>query len=90
MLGRLDMDSVTATVKEKLRHILGLRDPLTADLELETVGLSSLTVIQLLAELEEAFNLIFEGRELRFENFATVRLIADTVALKLSAAHGAH
>lgn len=69
-------------IAEKIRQIIEI-DQLDSDQLLDSVGFSSVSMIELIIELEDVFDIIFEDEELLTDNFKTVSLIADLVEIKI-------
>ncbi|WP_240419141.1 acyl carrier protein [Paenibacillus periandrae] len=80
----MPVDFVMRATEEKIREILEIHDTIIpVDQDLFTYGLDSLKTVILVVELEDAFDIMFEDKELLFENFATIQLVADLVKRKL-------
>ena len=83
-------DSVRARVKELIVELLFLRDVAPEDigdedvLE-ETLGVDSVQLFQIVAGLEEAFDIRFGDEDFDVSKFATVKAIADVVREKQAA-----
>lgn len=69
-------------ISKKIREIIEI-DQLDPDQLLDSVGFSSVSMIELIIELEDVFDIIFEDEELLTDNFKTVSLIADLVEIKI-------
>lgn len=82
--------SVEGTIKEIIveRLFLKIRPDEIEDetLLMETLGVDSVSVFEIVVGLEEVFGISFEDEEFQIEKFRTVRSIADHVRTKL--AHG--
>ena len=79
--------SVEQTVKELMvqRLYLKVKPEDIADdaLIMETLGVDSVSVFEIVVGLEETYGLSFEDDEFRIENFRTPKSIADYVRHKL-------
>ena len=79
--------SVEQTVKELMvqRLYLKVKPEDIADdaLIMETLGVDSVSVFEIVVGLEETYGLSFEDDEFRIENFRTPKSIADYVRRKL-------
>ena len=78
---------VEQTVKELMveRLYLKVKPEEIADdaLIMETLGVDSVSVFEIVVGLEETYGLSFEDDEFRIENFRTPKSIADYVRQKL-------
>ena len=83
---------VEQTVKELMveRLYLKVKPEEIADdaLIMETLGVDSVSVFEIVVGLEETYGLSFEDDEFRIENFRTPKSIADYVRRKLAADRG--
>jgi acyl carrier protein len=81
--------SIEETLTEKIREEFGENVPdLKIDPDTQLIDeavIDSLGVFMVIAFLEERFGLELEPDEVTFENFATVRAIADLVRTKQAA-----
>ena len=83
-------DSVRTRVKELIVELLFLRDVAPKDigdedvLE-ETLGVDSVQLFQIVAGLEEAFDIRFGDEDFDVTRFRTVKAVADVVAEKQAA-----
>ena len=84
--------SVEQTVKELMveRLYLKVKPEDIADdaLIMETLGVDSVSVFEIVVGLEEVYGMSFEDEEFRIENFRTPKSIADYVRRKLAADRG--
>ncbi|MNY54584.1 acyl carrier protein [compost metagenome] len=68
-----------------LEKILGICDSDVAnEVDLGQLGLDSLKTVNLIVELEMAFNIVFENDELLFENFSSIQKIVNQIEGKLA------
>lgn len=77
-------------VKELIVELLFLKDTAPQDIGdddvlAETLGVDSVALFQIVAGLEEAFEISFEEEDFQAERFETVRAIAEVVREKLGA-----
>jgi len=83
-------DSVRTRVKELIVELLFLRDVAPEDigdedvLE-ETLGVDSVQLFQIVAGLEEAFDIRFGDEDFDVSRFRTVKAVADVVGEKQAA-----
>lgn len=75
-----DLPSSIGTV---IKSILGHPEDIASERKLSELGLDSIKSVQLIVELEEKFNIMFEEEELLFEHFATIQQIALLIYGKL-------
>jgi len=86
----MESDSVRTRVKELIVELLFLRDVAPGDigdedvLE-ETLGVDSVQLFQIVAGLEEAFDIRFGDEDFDVSKFGTVKAIADVVGEKQAA-----
>lgn len=79
----------TNELKQKCREIvssiLELDDDMNLSLndDLSSLGLDSMKSVELVIELEEVFNIIFEDEELITDNFSSIKKIVDRIQVKL-------
>ncbi|NOU63247.1 hypothetical protein GC096_04210 [Paenibacillus sp. LMG 31461] len=52
--------------------------------DLQTIGLDSLKTISLIVEIEERFDIMFDDKELLFENFSSLNKITEITLKKLN------
>ncbi|MNG11496.1 acyl carrier protein [compost metagenome] len=79
------MDAIKGTIMNTLEKILGICDSDVAnEVDLGQLGLDSLKTVNLIVELEMAFNIVFENDELLFENFSSIQKIVNQIEGKLA------
>ncbi len=82
-----DETSIEARIKELIIELLFLKDTSASDigdedvLE-ETLGVDSVALFQIVAGLEEAFDVRFGDEDFDAEKFRTVKAIAEVVRAK--------
>lgn len=84
-----DTDEVVATLQKIVLRVLPLGIPpsrITAESNLYELGLESLSVVELLTELERAFDIIIEMEDLSPELFAHFGTLVEFTQAKLDAA----
>lgn len=80
--------TIELKIMQALEKVLYLNaNPPSEHEDLNALGLNSIKTIALVVELEERFDITFEDDELLFENFATIRTIADRISGKLVSLH---
>lgn len=82
-------DSIESQIKEMIVQRCFLEiDPSSIGDEddlLETVGLDSVSILELVVGLEEVFGVTFEDTEFNIENFRNVKAMADYVRERTAA-----
>ncbi|WP_052497729.1 MULTISPECIES: acyl carrier protein [Bacillus] len=77
------MDTNNQFIEEKItqivREVLETNDEINKQLELSELGMDSLASINLIVELEDAFDIVFNDNELLFENFSTIENIIKQI-----------
>lgn len=78
----LGRDAVILTIKDIVREALHLQTApadLSADTRLDTLGLDSLNIVDILLGLERAFDVTFDETDLDFSILDSVSTLADYV-----------
>ncbi|MFC5407330.1 phosphopantetheine-binding protein [Cohnella soli] len=76
----MDMNSDTvAIISTKAKEILQVEDDLADDEDLTIRGLTSYSFIQLVVNLEIAFDIVIDDEKLLMENFTTITKIYDVI-----------
>ncbi len=83
-------DSIEAQVKELIVELLFLRDVSPGDIGdedviEETLGVDSVQLFQIVAGLEETFDILFGDEDFDATRFRTVKAVADVVREKRAA-----
>jgi acyl carrier protein len=83
-------DSIEAQVKELIVELLFLRDVTPGDIGdedviEETLGVDSVQLFQIVAGLEETFDILFGDEDFDATRFRTVKAVADVVREKQAA-----
>ncbi|KIQ80000.1 hypothetical protein RW25_26490 [Bacillus sp. L_1B0_8] len=77
------LDTNNQFIEEKItqivREVLETNDEINKQLELSELGMDSLASINLIVELEDAFDIVFNDNELLFENFSTIENIIKQI-----------
>ncbi|MGG4094493.1 acyl carrier protein [Paenibacillus lautus] len=80
----MSVDEIKIKVKDSLKRLLEIGEQEVTDQEdLNQLGMDSMSSVNLVVELEEMFDIVFDDEELLFENFSTVQKITDIVERKL-------
>ncbi|MFC4102462.1 acyl carrier protein [Paenibacillus xanthanilyticus] len=59
---------------------------LDEDAPIQSAGIDSMQLINLVVQLELHYDLVFEDDEMLLENFKTIAIIADSIVVKLGGA----
>ncbi len=83
-------EGIESRIKELIVELLFLKDVAPSDIADDAVledahGVDSVALFQIVAGLEEAFDIRFEDEDFDAEKFRTVRAIADVVREKQAA-----
>jgi len=78
-----EVAEIEVTINKKVRELLNITEDIGPEDNLNQWGMDSIKVIQLIVELEEMFDIIYEDNELLFENFSNVQQITDRILTKV-------
>jgi acyl carrier protein len=76
--------STVQTIINTLQQVLMIEESIDQHQDLIGLGLDSMASVELVLELETAFDIAFQDDELLLENFSTVERIVSMVESKLN------
>lgn len=78
------MDNIENVIIDKVKQLLDFDGEINEEQDLRSIGLDSLTSVELIVFLEEYFNIFFSEDELLLDNFSTVSQIKQSVVMRCS------
>ncbi|MNP27168.1 acyl carrier protein [compost metagenome] len=78
-------NEIVSSIHSIINNVLEQEVKINMEDELEKAGFDSIKIMNLIVQIEESFDIVFDDEELVFEYFSNIKKINDLIQAKLAA-----